>query len=71
MMMPRPQKYRDVIKFLRSQGWIVLRQGKGSHVIWGQPDGSSWLSIPAHGEISAGIVKQLVRIFPNAPEGWR
>lgn len=65
--MPRPQKDRDVARFLRSQGWVELRQ-KGSHVMWGNADGEGRIVVPAHGEVSAGVVKQL---FPTAPQAWR
>lgn len=69
--MPKPQKYRDVIKFLKSQGWVFLRDGKGSHEIWGDPNSGAYISIPAHKEISAGVVRQIMQAFPNAPQGWR
>ena len=68
--MPRPQKYRDVARFLRSQGWVELRQ-KGSHVTWGSADGPGRLVVPAHGEVLAGVVKQPLDLFPAAPQGWR
>ena len=38
--MPTPQKYRDVVKFLKSQGWVLLRQGRGSAELWGLEDES-------------------------------
>ncbi|MFD1200390.1 type II toxin-antitoxin system HicA family toxin [Leucobacter albus] len=69
--MPRPQKYRDVIRFLRSKGWVLLRQGKGAHELWGHPSGTPHLSVPRHREISAGIVKQITDVFPDAPQAWR
>jgi predicted RNA binding protein YcfA (HicA-like mRNA interferase family) len=67
----KPQKYRDVAKFLRSQGWQRLRDGKGSHEWWGDPDGKGRISIPAHGEVSAGVVRQIVAVFPATPPSWR
>ena len=70
--MPGPQKYRDVTRFLRDQGWVLLRTGKGSHQIWGDPDDSTRkISVPAHGEVSAGVVGQIVKAFPDVPQGWR
>lgn len=68
--MPRPQKYRDVVRFLRSQGWVELRQ-KGSHVVWDNPNGPGRIVVAAHGEVSAGVVKQLLDLFPDAPQAWR
>jgi predicted RNA binding protein YcfA (HicA-like mRNA interferase family) len=69
--MPKPQKYRDVTKFLRSRGWVCLRNGKGSHEIWGTEDGTMTISIPAHTEVSAGVVKQIIGAFPDAPDNWK
>ncbi|TFB89383.1 type II toxin-antitoxin system HicA family toxin [Cryobacterium sp. TMT1-3] len=69
--MPRAQKYRDVVRFLRSQGWVLLRQGKGSHELWGLPDESVKESIPAHGDVSAGVVGQLMKKLPAFPPSWR
>ncbi len=69
--MPKPQKYRDVIKALKANGWVLLRDGKGSHELWGLPDESQKASIPRHGEVSAGIVGQLIRKLDQAPQNWR
>jgi predicted RNA binding protein YcfA (HicA-like mRNA interferase family) len=70
-VMPKPQKYRDVTKFLKSQGWVFLRSGKGSHELWGLPDESVKESIPKHGEVSAGIIGQLIKKLPTHPSNWR
>lgn len=69
--MPRPQKYRDVVRVLRSNGWLLLRQGRGSHEVWGLPDESVRAVVPRHGEVSAGIVGQLMKLLPEVPENWR
>ncbi|KRC31685.1 toxin HicA [Oerskovia sp. Root918] len=69
--MPKPQKYRDVIKALKANGWVLLRDGKGSHELWGLPDESQKASIPRHGEVSAGIVGQLIKKLDQAPQNWR
>jgi predicted RNA binding protein YcfA (HicA-like mRNA interferase family) len=69
--MPKPQKYRDVTKFLRSRGWVFLRQGKGSHEIWGPEDGHMSISIPAHKEVSSGVVKEIINAFQDAPQSWK
>jgi predicted RNA binding protein YcfA (HicA-like mRNA interferase family) len=67
----KPQKYRDVTKFLRSQGWILIRPGKGSHQVWGTADGTMTISIPGHKEVSAQVVKQIIDAFPNTPSSWK
>ena len=69
--MVKAQKHRDVVRFLKSQGWVRMRAGKGSHEIWGHPMTGQRMSIPAHREVSAGIVRQIVAEFPNAPKEWQ
>jgi predicted RNA binding protein YcfA (HicA-like mRNA interferase family) len=71
MLMPKPQQYRDVVKFLRSQGWVLLRPGKGSHQIWVSHDRKQKISIPAHSQVRAGIIKQIIDLFDDVPNGWR
>lgn len=29
------------------------------------------ISVPSHGEVGAGVIRQIVREFPDAPKGWR
>lgn len=68
----RAQKTRDVLKYLRSLGWIRLRDGAGSHEIWGLPDGSKRASIPAgHREVSAGVLRQIERAGAQLPREWK
>ena len=69
--MPKPQKYRDVIKVLKANGWVFLRQGKGSHEIWGLPNESQAHSIPHHQEVSAGVVGGLMKKLRDVPRNWR
>jgi len=35
--MTKPQKYRDVARFLANHGWVLKRQ-RGSHEMWGPED---------------------------------
>lgn len=68
--MTKPQKYRDVARFLRSQGWELKRQ-RGSHEIWGPVDGTQTLPVVQHrGEVSPGVVRQLQAVFPGTPDSW-
>ncbi|TQO19755.1 putative RNA binding protein YcfA (HicA-like mRNA interferase family) [Rhodoglobus vestalii] len=67
----KPQKYRDVIKVVEANGWVFLRGAKGSHEMWGLPDASVRESIPRHGEVSAGVVGQLMKKLPETPQNWR
>jgi predicted RNA binding protein YcfA (HicA-like mRNA interferase family) len=68
----KAQKTRDVLKHLRSVGWVFLRDGQGSHEIWGHPDGSGRAAIPAgHREVSAGVLRQIERAGVEIPREWR
>ncbi|KJQ52618.1 type II toxin-antitoxin system HicA family toxin [Microbacterium sp. SA39] len=68
--MTKPQKYRDVSRFLRSQGWENTRT-RGSHHIWQSEDRTQTVSIPVHGDsVKAGIVRQVQTAFPNTPNNW-
>ena len=68
--MTRLQKYRDVSRFLRAQGWENTRT-RGSHHIRQSEDRSQTLSLPVHGDIvKAGIVRQVQTAFPNTPDSW-
>lgn len=68
----RAQKTRTVLKHLRRRGWIRLRDGSGSHEIWGLPDGSKRASIPTgHREVSAGVLRQIERAGALLPREWK
>ncbi|MGO3151268.1 MAG: type II toxin-antitoxin system HicA family toxin [Galactobacter sp.] len=63
-----PQKYRDVVSVLRRNGWQLLRTS-GSHEVWRSPAGRRFV-IPRHGDVSAGVVRQLVSLLEEKPKGW-
>ncbi|HBM5066876.1 type II toxin-antitoxin system HicA family toxin [Cutibacterium acnes] len=68
----KPQKTKDVLKLLRSQGWGYLRDAKGSHEIWGRPNGAGRVSIPTgHRLMSAGVLAQLERAGVTIPKEWK
>lgn len=72
--MPKPQKYRDVVRVLRANGWVLLRRGKGDHEVWGMPQTSGAgqkHTIPHHGEVSAGVIGDLMKKLATTPENWR
>lgn len=69
--MTRPQKYRDVKKFLGTKGWVFKRQ-KGSHEMWGPEDSNMTFPIVQHkGEVSPGVIRQLSELFEDAPKDWK
>lgn len=55
-----------MVRVLTANGWIRLRQGKGSHELWGLPDESVYEAIYT-GEVSAGIIRKLT----TTPASWR
>ncbi|WIB63372.1 MULTISPECIES: type II toxin-antitoxin system HicA family toxin [unclassified Curtobacterium] len=58
-------------RFLREHGWVIARQGKGSHEVWRDPAGSV-IVLPRHGEVSAGLVRQIItKVDGKVPSGWR
>jgi predicted RNA binding protein YcfA (HicA-like mRNA interferase family) len=69
--MTKEVKYRDIESFLRGLGWKVVRQS-GSHIVWAAPEGPGRLSIPPHkGKVSPGVVRQIIKKLPEAPNEWR
>lgn len=68
--MAREVKQREVERFLESRGWTLLRT-KGGHNVWGAPDGGQPLAIPHHGQVSPGVVRQIIKRIPDAPQSWR
>ncbi|MDR1151259.1 MAG: type II toxin-antitoxin system HicA family toxin [Bifidobacteriaceae bacterium] len=68
----KPQRTRDVLDYLKSIGWVFLRDGQGSHELWGLPDGSMKASIPAgHREVSPGVLRQIEKAGARLPREWR
>jgi predicted RNA binding protein YcfA (HicA-like mRNA interferase family) len=68
----KAQKTRVVLKHLRSIGWEYLRDGQGSHEIWGLPDGSQRATIPAgHREVSPGVLRQIEKAGVDLPPEWK
>ncbi len=68
----KAQKTKDVLKYFKSIGWVCLRDGQGSHEIWGLPDESVKASVPVgHREISAGVLNQIKRAGTSLPREWQ
>jgi predicted RNA binding protein YcfA (HicA-like mRNA interferase family) len=68
----KAQKTRDVLKHLKSLGWVFLRDGQGSHEIWGLPDESVKATIPAgHREVSPGVLRQIKNAGVKLPREWQ
>ena len=58
------QSTRKVIKELKDHGWTVLRDGKGSHALYGCPTGAHCCSVPVgHKTVSPGVLRDLRKAF--------
>lgn len=54
--------YKDLIKKLKSAGFVYDRQAKGSHEIWYHPDKKLRTTIPNHpGTIKKGTLKAIIK----------
>jgi predicted RNA binding protein YcfA (HicA-like mRNA interferase family) len=58
-----PYTYRKIAQKLKKQGYEILRQGKGSHVVFGK--GKNRIIVPNHGgqDISPGVEKKIVDLL--------
>lgn len=59
--MPRPLKYREIIKKARKAGFIFRRNTGGTHEIWWNETKGKTCVIPHHHEIKAGTVKSILK----------
>ncbi|MFV8403050.1 MULTISPECIES: type II toxin-antitoxin system HicA family toxin [Dermabacter] len=69
--MVKPLKYRDAAKVLRARGWRH-DSTRGSHEKWKHPLNPSPIILPAHPEISPGVIRSIARTLGSqAPKEWR
>lgn len=56
-------RYRELAKRLRGLGCQELRQGKGSHIIWLNPETGKIASVPDWGprDLAPGTVRAIIR----------
>jgi predicted RNA binding protein YcfA (HicA-like mRNA interferase family) len=62
-------KQREVERFLEPNGWALIRT-RGGHNVWKSRDGSQILAIPRHGMVTKGVVRQVIKAQPCAPDSW-
>jgi predicted RNA binding protein YcfA (HicA-like mRNA interferase family) len=65
--MVREIKYRAVAKELKAHGWTIDRTA-GSHESW--KNGSGHMTVPNHGNVSKGVVRQIIKTLGYTPKGW-
>lgn len=66
-----PYTYREISKKLEKLGFVILRRGKGSHVVFGKDD--IRIIVPRHGgkDISPGVEKKIIKLVELSPEDFR
>ena len=53
-------KYNDIKKMLRTNGFVYIRNGKGSHEIWKHPESKIKTILTKHTkEISSGVERSI------------
>jgi hypothetical protein len=68
--MVRAMKRRDVVRLLTDQGCRLLRAGKGDHEVWICPCGNHRAVLVRDTEVSAGVLRSVVRSLACLREGW-
>ncbi|PUB22239.1 HicA-like toxin of HicAB toxin-antitoxin system [Promicromonospora sp. AC04] len=62
-------KYREIAKILKALG-CTSRSGKGDHEVWTCPCGQHRAVVTKPGEVSPGIVRDLISKFTCLKKGW-
>ena len=61
--------YKDVIKKLKSAGFIYDRNAKGSHEVWYHPEKKLRTTVTNHpGTLSKGVVRAIIRQIGTTPD---
>ncbi|WP_017294001.1 type II toxin-antitoxin system HicA family toxin [Geminocystis herdmanii] len=64
-------RYRKIVKILKSFGFILDRQGAGSHEIWYNPETNLYTTIPNHsGEMPEGTLRAILKQAQINPEDF-
>ena len=68
--MVKPVKYRALTRALREVGCELVRQGRGDHEIWRCPCGRHTAIVVQDSQVSAGVVRSIVKQLDCLPKGW-
>jgi predicted RNA binding protein YcfA (HicA-like mRNA interferase family) len=64
-------KYRKIVKTLKSFGFILDRQGAGSHEIWYNHETECYTTIPNHaGDMPEGTLRAILKQANINPEDF-
>jgi len=56
----RGLSYREVVRVLAQDGWVVVRTA-GGHAILDKPGALRPIPVPLHGEIGPGLMSRILR----------
>ncbi|MBH8577736.1 type II toxin-antitoxin system HicA family toxin [Nostocaceae cyanobacterium CENA369] len=63
--------YRQIIKILKTFGFIFSRQAAGSHEIWFNPETNRYTTIPNHsGDMPEGTSRAILKQADIEPEDF-
>jgi predicted RNA binding protein YcfA (HicA-like mRNA interferase family) len=56
-------KYSELLRLLQKDGWYILRQAKGSHLIMKHDIKPNLLTVPNHGakEVGTGLANKILK----------
>ena len=64
-------RYREIVKKLKTFGFIFDRQAAGSHEIWYNPDTNLYTTIPNHsGDMPEGTLRAILKQANITPEDF-
>ena len=64
-------KYKEIIKRLKSYGFVFQRQAAGSHEIWHNPSTNRYTTIPNHpGDMPEGTLRAILKQADVEPEDF-
>ncbi|MBC6429384.1 type II toxin-antitoxin system HicA family toxin [Nostoc sp. HG1] len=63
--------YREIIKILKTFGFVFHRQAAGSHEIWFNPESNRYATIPNHsGDMPEGTLRAILKQAGIEPEDF-
>ncbi|AVH70286.1 type II toxin-antitoxin system HicA family toxin [Nostoc sp. 'Lobaria pulmonaria (5183) cyanobiont'] len=64
-------KYRDIIKILKTFGFVFHRQAAGSYEIWFNPESNRYTTISNHsGDMPEGTLRAILKQASIEPEDF-
>lgn len=67
--MVKEMRRKAVERALRKHDCTVIYDD-GKHTKWGCPCGSHIAPVPRHIDVTAGVIRNIIRDLPCLPKGW-